>query len=72
VYGRVCVCYTDRSDVQMCLSMIVSWIAIHTVVQHGLSCRMGRRKKISGLLIKMEAHTVTPQVGMNGGVVQVY
>jgi hypothetical protein len=28
VYGRRLP--TDRSDVQMCLSMIVSWIAMHT------------------------------------------
>ena len=28
MYGRVLP--TDRSDVQMCLSMIVSWIAMHT------------------------------------------
>ena len=28
VYGRVLP--TDRSDVQMCLSMIVPWVAMHT------------------------------------------
>ena len=28
VYGRVLP--TDRSDVQMCLSMIVSWVVVHT------------------------------------------
>jgi hypothetical protein len=35
VYGRVLP--TDRSDVQMCLSMIVSWIAMYTGFHFALS-----------------------------------